>query len=218
MTDNYYREPKGSTEATQVMASDDVRAAQQAAAQAEADDAAARRAQERADRDRALGRVQRSDAPDPVAPSYVKPTTDKFPGSLGLFLLRLVTGAIMGIHGFQKLTDMGATTSFFSSLGLPYANYLAWATGIGEVLAAVALVFGVLTRLAGLGTAIIAIGALALVKWGKQNPFQSGQPGFTGELELLLAAVGLALFFLGAGRWSIDGSVRTSRKKAKLER
>ena len=57
MTDNYYREPKGSTEATQVMASDDVRAAQQAAAQAEANDAAARRAQERADRDRALGRV-----------------------------------------------------------------------------------------------------------------------------------------------------------------
>lgn len=218
MTDNFRRETHGSTEATQVLSSDEVRAAQAAAAQAEADDVASQRAQDRAARDRTLGTVPRSAGPDPVAPTYIKPTTDRFPGSLGLFLLRLATAGIMGVHGFQKLTDMGATTSFFNTLGLPYANYLAWATGIGEVLIAVGLVFGVLTRLAGLATAVIAIGALALVLWGKENPFKAGQSGFTGELELLLAAVGLALFLLGAGRWSIDGSVRTSRKKAKLER
>lgn len=214
MSDNY-RSTNGATEATKVFNSDEVRTAHQAAAQSDADD---RLASQRSDRDRALGRVPRSQGPDPVAPTYVKPTTDRFPGSLGLFLLRLVTAAIMGIHGFQKLTDMNATTSFFNTLGLPYANYFAWATGIGEILAAIALLFGIFTRLAGLGVAAIAIGALALVKWTTRDLLPAGQPGFVGELELLLAGVGLALFFLGAGRWSVDGSVRTSRKKAKLER
>ena len=123
----------------------------------------------------------------------------------------------MGIHGFQKLTDIDSTRAFFESLNIPSPLYAAWGTGVAEVLAAVALVFGFATRLAGLGIAAIAIGALAMVKWGKENPFQSGVPGFTGELELLLAGVGLALLFLGAGRWSIDGSIRASRRRNKYD-
>lgn len=178
-------------------------------------EAARRRAEERAARDRALGKVARSTDPTPEAPVIPKPTTEKFLPSLGLFLLRLVTAGIMGIHGFQKLTDIPATQAFLTSLNLPSPHYLAWGLGAAEVLAAVALVFGLLTRVAGLGVAAIAIGALVLVKWGKKNPFVAGQPGFTGELELLLAAVGIVLFCVGAGRWSVDGSVASGRRKAK---
>lgn len=178
-------------------------------------EAARRREEERAARARALGTVPRSTEPAPVAPVVPKPTTDKFFPSLGLFLLRLVTGGIMGIHGVQKLTDIAGTESFLASLNLPSPHYLAWGTGIAEVLAGVALVFGLLTRVAGLGVAAVAIAALVLVKWGTKNPFVSGQPGFTGELELLLAAVGLTLLFVGPGRWSIDGSIASGRRKAK---
>lgn len=231
MTDNRYddyhrsdeptqvhRTGGGATEATQVFQSEELRQAQIAAEQAEADDRAAQRARERAERDRSLGKVAVADGPDPVAPVVPKPTTDRFPASLGLFLLRLVTGAIMAIHGVQKLTDIAGTEAFMTSLNLPSPHWMAWGVGVAEVLAGVALVFGLLTRLAGLGVAAVAIGALALVKWGKHNPFVSGQPGFTGEFELLLAAVGLALMLLGAGRWSIDGSFRAARRRAKAAR
>ncbi|MGO4956786.1 DoxX family protein [Luteococcus sp. Sow4_B9] len=222
MTDNQFdsgrRSGGGSTEATQILQSDSLREAQEAAALAEADDRAAQRARERAERDRALGKVAAPQGPDPVLPEIPKPTTDKFGPSLGLFLLRLVTGGIMAVHGVQKLTDIAGTQDFLTQLGLPSPHYLAWGTGIAEVLAGVALLFGLLTRLAGLGVAVVAIAALALVKWGASNPFQAGKPGFTGELELLLAAVGLTLLFVGAGRWSIDGSIRAGRRRAKQNR
>lgn len=185
------------------------------ATDAEQADLERRRAEERAARNRSLGVVDRSAEPASYATPVPKPTTDKALPSLGLFLLRLVTAGIMGVHGFQKLTDIPATQQFFASLGIPSPLYVAWGTGVAEVLAAVALVFGMLTRVAGLGIAAIGIGALALVKWGKQNPFQKGVSGFAGELELLLAAVGLLLFCIGAGRWSVDGSMRASRRRNK---
>lgn len=213
MSNNTHR--TGSTEATQILQSDALREANAAAAEAETDDWANQRAQDRAARDRALGKVPTSSAPDPVLPAVHKPTTEKFFPSLGLFLLRLVTAGIMGVHGFQKLTDITGTEGFMSSLGLPSPYYMAWGIGIAELLAAVALVFGLLTRVAGLGIAALSIGALAMVQWGAGNPFQSGKAGFVGELELLLAAVGLTLLFVGPGRWSIDGQIRANRRKNK---
>lgn len=174
------------------------------------------RAQEKAERDRRLGKVERRDT-DVAAPVLHKPTTDKFMGSMGLWLLRWVTAGIMGVHGYQKLTDITGTEQFFTSLNLPSPHWLALGTGVAEVLAAVALFFGLLTRIAGLGIAAISILALITVKW-KKNPFASGVPGFAGELELLLAAAGLALFFVGSGRWGIDGQIRSNRRKAKMAR
>lgn len=175
------------------------------------------RAHQRAERDRALGRVRTPAGPDPVRPEIPKPTTHKFLPSLGLFLLRLVTAGIMGIHGYQKLNNISGTEAFMTSLNLPSPAYLAWGIGIAEILAAVALVFGLLTRVAGLGIAALTIGALALVQWKAGNPFETGKPGFTGELELLLAAVGLLFLCIGAGRWAIDGQISANRRKAKME-
>lgn len=182
----------------------------------ELDDAAeAERAEQRAARDRSLGKVERP-ANEPVTMPQRHPrTTDRFFGSLGLFLLRLVTAGIIGVHGFQKLTDINATTDFFTQVGVPSPHYMAWGVGIAEVAAALALVFGILTRVAGLGVAAIAVGALVMVKWGKVNPFQHGVAGFTGEFELLLAAVGVVITLLGAGRWSVDGSIRAGRDEAR---
>ncbi|MEL4503644.1 DoxX family protein [Luteococcus sp. H138] len=195
---SYDNNISGASEHTAVLNDDDLRAHQQA------------------ERDRALGRV-RTTGPDPVRPEVPKPTTHKFLPSLGLFLLRLVTAGIMGIHGYQKISDLSKTQAFMTSLNLPSPTYLAWGIAIAEILAAVALVFGLLTRVAGLGIAALTIGALALVQWKAGNPFEAGKPGFAGELELLLAAVGILLFCVGAGRWAIDGQLSANRRKAKSE-
>ena len=178
-----------------------------------------RRREELAARDRALGTVSRDESADQVgeteAWAFPKRSTDKFLGAMGLFVLRLVAAGILGIHGYQKVTDINATIGFFDQLGLPYANYLAWGVGIAEILAAIALVFGFMVRIVGLGVMAIAIGALVLVKWGAQNPFRAGESGFVGELELLLAGVGFLFFCLGGGGWGMDGGVRRSRARKK---
>lgn len=179
----------------------------------EAEEQRRRRAEAESDRQRRLGTVTPREEPDVVAAVPPKRVTDRFLGSLGLFLLRLVTAAIMGVHGFQKLTAIEDTTAFFTQLGLPYPEMLAWGVGVAEVLAAVALVFGFLVRFAGLGIAATAIGALLLVRWGAVNPFVAGQSGFVGELELLLAGVGLLFATVGGGGWGLDAGMRRGRAR-----
>ena len=65
---------------------------------------------------------------------------------------------------------------------------------------------------------VFAGGALAFVMWGPWSPFVPGQPGFLGEFELLLAAVGLLFLLVGAGGWSVDRSFRSARQRDKAER
>lgn len=181
------------------------------------DDPATERANQRAERDRALGKVPVSNEPERTQSRRPPRTTDKFHGSLALFLLRLVVAAIMGVHGVQKLMNLEGTRQFFETTALrdfgaqiPY--YAALATAIGEVAIALGLLVGFLTRIAGLGTAIIGVGALVLVKW-LSNPVDLNGNGFSGELELLLAVCGLVFLLLGAGGWSIDAAMRRGRAR-----
>lgn len=171
-------------------------------------------AAEKAERDRSLGKVARvsSDVDAPVAP---KRTTDRFLGSLGLFVLRLVTAAIIGIHGYQHLVDLPKTADMLSQTAVPSPSIMAIVLGASEIAIALGLLLGILTRLAGLGLMLVTIGALVFVLWGVSNPFQAGSPGFRGELELLLAAVGFVFLTLGAGGWSIDAGWRRRRVRAK---
>ncbi len=153
-------------------------------------------------------------APAPAAPvTVVQRTNDKFFGSLGLFLLRLIVAAIMGVHGANKLMNLPAAVEMLQSTILPSPNILAIVIGSAEVAIAIALVFGLLTRVAGLGVALVAGGALAFVQWGNWSPFKPGEAGFTGELELLLVGVGLLFLLVGGGGWSVDRGFR-SRKTA----
>ena len=155
-------------------------------------------------------------APAPVI--VHKRTNDKFWGSLGLFLLRLVVAAIFAIRGLNIVTDIPAAEATFAKTILPEPQLMAIVTGVASLLIALSLVLGLLTRLAGLGIALIAGGVLAFVLWGPWSPFVAGQPGFLGELELLLAAVGLLFLLIGGGGWSLDRSFRAGRERDKAER
>lgn len=178
------------------------------------------RAQQRADRDHALGKREKQEGAEEQAPVKPKPTTDKFFGSLGLFLLRLALAAVIGIYGIQKVRGVEGVQAMLTSTALRdivpenFMLLLAWALAIGELAIAAGLLFGFLTRIAGFGALLVGAGALVLVHW-LTNPI-SLEPGagFPGSLELLIATVGLLFLFLGAGRWSIDGAIR-SRRAAK---
>ena len=185
----------------------------------EAQKLAAERAARKEARDAALAAT----APVPVVtpePVVIKQrTNDKFFGALGVFLLRLVVAGIFGIRGYQMLGDLAATQErLASTLLAPYAQILAIVIGSVHLAIALALILGLLTRVAGLGVALVAGGALGLVWWGPWSPFVAGQAGFLGELELLLTAVGVLLLFIGGGGWSIDRSFRSARARDKAAR
>lgn len=178
--------------------------------------AAEEREHRRAERDRALG--TRRPAPDAETSEEAtqrprfKRTTDGFLGAFGLFLLRLVVAAIMGLHGFAKAMDIGGVQTMLGGTLIPEPVIMSYVLAGVEIAIALALVFGLLTRLAGLGVALIGIGALVFVHW-TTNPLVGNS--LNGELELLLGAVGVLFICLGAGGWSIDGAVRRRRAAAK---
>lgn len=135
---------------------------------------------------------------------------------MSLFLLRVVVAGIMAVRGLEIVTNLPAAEARFATTIIPEPKIMALVTGVAALAIAVALVFGLLTRVAGLGVTLITAGALVFVLWGNWSPFVTGQSGFIGELELLLAAVGLVFLCVGAGGFSLDRSFRKSREKDRL--
>ena len=85
-----------------------------------------------------------------------------------------------------------------SSLNWHAAQYaVAW----GELLGGVALLLGLLTRLAALGLIVIQVGAIATVTAGRGFSFAGGG-GY--EYNLALLAMCLALVVMGGGTWAAD--------------
>jgi putative oxidoreductase len=188
--------------------------------------------QARLERERAARREARMAAlepvreDDPLAPVVVpaatpakpvKRVTDRFLGSLGLFALRLVTAAILFVHGLNGIINPKPVDDLWSNTVLPYSHYVAVGVSIAEVALAILLVFGLLTRLAGLGILAIMGATLAFVMWGSWSVFEPGGMGFIGEHELLLGAVGLLFLLVGAGGWSVDYMVRRNRLREGLQ-
>jgi len=143
-------------------------------------------------------------------------STDGFVGALALFLLRLVVAAIMALRGLEIVTNLPAAEALFATTVIPEPRIAAMVAGGAALAIAVALVFGLLTRVAGLGVTLITGGSLAFVLWGNWSPFVPGRAGFVGELELLLAVVGVLFLCVGAGGFSLDRSFRKSRDRDRL--
>jgi uncharacterized membrane protein YphA (DoxX/SURF4 family) len=154
------------------------------------------------------GAEQEWEDPSEPAPAKTRHVIDRWDGALGLFALRVVVAAIFVIRGLQKVQHLDVTRTQFEQLAIPYADTMAFALGVTEVAIAIALVFGIAMRVVGLGIAAIAICALVYVKWRTGAVFTDGQPGFAGELELLVAAVGLMFAGVGGGGWTVDRRFR----------
>ncbi|MDO8519687.1 MAG: DoxX family protein [Deltaproteobacteria bacterium] len=118
---------------------------------------------------------------------------------LAITLLRLSTGLIMALHGWQKLTDIAGTTQAFTNIGLPQPGVMVYLAIAGEFLGGLGLLVGFLTPIAALG--IMSTMAVAILKVHLPNGLV-GQGGFEYPLTLFL----VALFFAvnGAGAFSVD--------------
>lgn len=131
-------------------------------------------------------------------------------------VLRLSLAALFLAHAGLKIfvfTPAG-TAAFFGKLGLPPA--LAYLTMTAEVVGAVALLFGVLTRWASLGLAIILVGAIASVHGA--NGFFFTNSGGGWEFPAFWAVALIVQTMLGDGAYALKLFSAKSESKLSLAR
>ncbi|MBO9331052.1 DoxX family membrane protein [Achromobacter xylosoxidans] len=123
----------------------------------------------------------------------------------GKLILRLALGILILLHGLFKLTGggVGGIGGMLSSHGLP--GFLAYGVYVGEIIAPVLLIIGIYTRLGGLLVAINMLVAILLAHSGQIGSLTSNG-GWALELQGMFLFAGLAIAFMGAGRFSLAGN------------
>ena len=124
---------------------------------------------------------------------------------LALFILRLVLGLVMVMHGSHKVFGgLHQTAHFMGNVGIP--AWLAYVASFVELLGGLLVLVGFFTRAAAFAVCIDMIVAIWKVHW---HNGLLGSPDHVGyEFPLSLAAIAFALIISGAGAISIDHVLR----------
>ncbi len=119
----------------------------------------------------------------------------------GKLLLRLAVGGLMLFHGLHKAIDgVGGIAGMLVAKGLP--GFIANGVLVGEVIAPILIILGILSRPAALVLAFTMVVAWLMVGTGKT--FALDAVGAWAIESLVYFFVGaLAVAFLGAGRYAV---------------
>ncbi len=126
-------------------------------------------------------------------------------------VLRLMLAVVFFPHGAQKVMGWfggpgfaGQIQAFQQYLGIP--PVLGVLAILAEFLGPIALVAGLVTRIAALGIMTNMVVAVFLIhlKFGFFMNWFGKQAGEGFEYHLLAIAIALALIIKGGGRWSLD--------------
>ena len=122
------------------------------------------------------------------------------PASVGLLALRLVVGPAMALHGWPKIQQP------FGWMGPDAAvpGVLQFLAALAEFGGGIALVLGLLTRVASLGIAATMAVAAGMVHIAAGDPFVARGGGRSWELAAVYLACAVLLLLAGPGRLSLD--------------
>ncbi len=137
------------------------------------------------------------------------------------FILRLILGAVFFPHGMQKLFGWFGGNGFSGTMGfftdkMEIPAVFAFLAIMAESLGSVALIAGVLTRIAafGIGTVMVVAVLMVHLPYGFFMNWFGTKQGEGFEFHLLAIAIALALMIKGGGKWSVDHTLsRTALKE-----
>jgi len=130
---------------------------------------------------------------------------------LGLFVLRVVVGGVVMMHGLLKLGWVGkggsipGVAGWFNSLGLQPGLFWAVVATTAEALGGLLMVVG----LGGpLGPGIVAADLIVVTIVAHVGQgFWAGGGKVGWEFPVPMAAAAFAVALLGNGNWSLDGAI-----------
>lgn len=125
------------------------------------------------------------------------------------FAGRLLIALLFIVSGTNKLFDISGTQALITSVGLP--GWFALPTGLFEVIAGLALVFGFLTRL----FAILLAAFCLLAAFFFHNNFMDPMQATMLLKDIAIAGGLLCLCGLDTARWSYDAM--RQRRRAELD-
>jgi putative oxidoreductase len=120
-------------------------------------------------------------------------------------LLRITCGGILLFHGvFKVFVDLQHVKNMVASAGLP--EVLAYGSIVGEFIAPILVIIGFKTRLAAL---VIAFNMLMTIFVAHRDLIfkVNDYGGWMIETNMLFLLPALAIFFAGAGRYSVSKGV-----------
>jgi putative oxidoreductase len=120
-------------------------------------------------------------------------------------LLRITCGGVLLFHGvFKVFVDLEHVKNMVASAGLP--GVLAYGAIVGEFIAPILVIIGFKTRLAAL---VIAFNMLMTIFVAHRDVIfkVNDYGGWMIETNMLFLLPALALFFAGAGRYSVSKGV-----------
>jgi putative oxidoreductase len=133
-----------------------------------------------------------------------------------LTVLRIALGLVMLPHGLQKTFGwfggygFTGTMGGFTSMGIP--AFLAFLVILAESAGAVALITGFTTRSAAFGIgATMAVASLVHKSNGFFMNWSGQQKGEGFEYHILAIAIAVVLMIGGAGRFSVDRAISSSK-------
>lgn len=147
-------------------------------------------------------------------PAALETSTNLVPVSaavrgIGLLLARVLLGAVLIVHGGQKLFSNGVegTGAFFESMGVPAAQAAAAFAGTVELVGGILLVLGLLTQLVAVLVVVVMVGAYFYVHQAAGIYAADGGWELVAVIGLATAVFGL----VGPGRFSLDALIAGRR-------
>lgn len=124
----------------------------------------------------------------------------------GLLLQRMIIGILILFHGIANLTsNYSFIKSLLNDIGIP--EFVAYSVFIGEIIAPILIIIGWRARLASLVLAFNML--IAILMAHSTDIFTLNQFGGWGiELQGLYLFGAIAIFLLGAGKYSVSNTTK----------